>query len=118
MEENVIQINGGTTINVSVSVKSIIYAKKIICYPATCSCQNGKNLASIMNDSVITCEEIKTIPTNSNEKNVTCKAQTFCILLVFLLITVALLIAVSIYCYLIKCQEKQKYLLHILRHKI
>ena len=28
MEENVIQINGGITINVDVSVKNIIYVKK------------------------------------------------------------------------------------------
>ena len=30
MEENVIQINGGIMINVDVSVKNIIYMKKII----------------------------------------------------------------------------------------
>ena len=30
MEENVIQINGGIMINVDVSVKNIIYVKKII----------------------------------------------------------------------------------------
>ena len=30
MEENVIQINGGITINVDISVKSVIYAKKIM----------------------------------------------------------------------------------------
>ena len=30
MEENVIQINGGITINVNVSVKNILYVKKII----------------------------------------------------------------------------------------
>ena len=30
MEKNVIQINGGITINVDVSVKNIIYVKKII----------------------------------------------------------------------------------------
>ena len=30
MEENVIQINGGITINVDVSVKNIIYMKNII----------------------------------------------------------------------------------------
>ena len=30
MEENVIQINGGITINVDASVKNIIYLKKII----------------------------------------------------------------------------------------
>ena len=48
--------------------------------PATCNCENGKYLASIMDDSVITCNEvieiyhgeIKTIPTNFNEKNMTC----------------------------------------------
>ena len=37
-----------------------------------------------------------------NEKKATCKMQNFYILLVILLITIALLIAVSIYCYLIK----------------
>ena len=30
MEENVIQINGGITINVDVSVKNLMYVKKII----------------------------------------------------------------------------------------
>ena len=30
MEENVIQINGGITINVEVNVKNVIYVKKII----------------------------------------------------------------------------------------
>ena len=39
---------------------------------------------------------------NFNEKKATCKVQNFYILLAFLLITIALLIAVSIYCYLIK----------------
>ena len=55
--------------------------------------------------------ETKTIPTNFNEMKVTCKTQNFYILLAFLLITIALLIAVSIYCYLMKYQVKQKYLL-------
>ena len=44
--------------------------------PATCNCENGKFLARIMEDSVITCdefiesydEEIKTIPTHFNKK--------------------------------------------------
>ena len=41
--------------------------------PATCSCENGKYLASITDDdSVITCDEIieetKIIPINFNEK--------------------------------------------------
>ena len=40
--------------------------------------------------------------TNFNKKKATFKAQNVYILLAFLLITIALLIAVSIYCYLIK----------------
>ena len=72
-----------------------------------------------MHDSAIMCdeviksynEEIKTIPTHFNEKNITCKTQSFYILLTFLLITITLLIAVSIYCYLIKYRAKQKHLL-------
>ena len=71
-----------------------------------------------MDDSFIFCdevtksfdEEIKTIPTNFNEENITCKTRSFYILLAFLLIIITLLIAVSIYCYLIKYREK-KYLL-------
>ena len=62
-----------------------------------------------MDDSALTCgeiiesydEETKTIPTNFTEKEATCKIQNFYILLVFLSISTALLIAV-IYCYLIK----------------
>ena len=49
--------------------------KDYVCNPATCNCENGKYLASIMDDSAIICheviesynEEIKTIPTNFNE---------------------------------------------------
>ena len=67
MEQNVIQINGRIMMNVDVILKSIMYVKKIIF---------GKYLASIMDDSVITCdegiewydEEIKTVSTNFNEK--------------------------------------------------
>ena len=43
-------------------------------------------------------DETKTVPTNFNEKKKTCKTQNFYILLVFLLITIALLMAVSICC--------------------
>ena len=63
-----------------------------------------------MDDSAITCgevmeshnEETKTTLTNFNERKATCKTQNFFLLLAFSLITIALLIAVSIYCYLIK----------------
>ena len=59
--------------------KHCVYEKDCIWNPATCSCKNGRYLASIMNDSVITCDEIieepKTVPTNFNEKNATCKTK-------------------------------------------
>ena len=60
-----------------------------------------------MDDLAIICdesyhEEIKTVPTNFNEKDITYKAQNLYILLIFLLIPTALLRAVSISCYLIK----------------
>ena len=53
--------------------------------------------------------ETKTIPTNFNERNITCETQNFYILLAFLLITIPLLIAVSINCSLIIYQAKQKH---------
>ena len=72
---------------------------------------------------MITCDEsletknimIKTVPaksnpTNFNESKKICKMKNFYILLAFLLITVTLLIAVSIY-FFIKYWEKQKHLL-------
>ena len=55
-------------------------------------------------------EETKTVPTHFSEK-VACKTQNFHILLAFLLVTIALSIAISVYCYLIKYQAKQKHLL-------
>ena len=64
--------------------------------------------SAIMCDKVIESydKEIKTIPINFNEKKATCKSQNFYILLAFLLITIALLIPVSIYCYLVKYRAK------------
>ena len=59
--------------------------------PATCSCENGKYLGIIINDSVITRYEI--------------------IFYFFLFITIASLIADSICCYLIKFQANLKHLL-------
>ena len=57
-------------------------------------------------DEIICDEIINTEETNFDEKNITCKTQSFYILLTFLLITITLLIAVNIYCYLIKYQAK------------
>ena len=61
MEENVIHINGGITIYVDVNVKNVMYVKKImfgIRNPVTCNCENGKYFPSIMDDSVIICNEV------------------------------------------------------------
>ena len=58
MEQNVIQINGGITINVDVSVKNL-YVKKImfgILLHVIEKMENGKYVASIM-DQII-CDEI------------------------------------------------------------
>ena len=101
MEENVIQINSGITINADVSVK------------------NGKFLVSIMDNLAITCDKVtesydkekKTIPTNFNEMKPICKMPNFYILLGYLLVTMALSIVVSVYCCLIKYWAIQKHLL-------
>ena len=88
--------------------------KDYVWNPSKCICQNGKYLASIMVDSANIRDEvirsydkkIKTIPSNFNGKKVTCKTQSFYVLLAFLKITILLLIFGSIYCYLIKYQAK------------
>ena len=52
------------------------------------------------------------------KKKSTCKTQNFQSLLAFLLITIALLMAVSIYCYQIKYWAKQKHLsFHVANNK-
>ena len=80
-----------------------------------CSFENGKYVGSFIDESLITNDEMidttksiltKTVPMKSNLKN-------FHILLVFLLITIALLIAVIIYCYLRKYQAKENIYWHI-----
>ena len=98
MEENVIQINAGIMINVNVSEKDYVWNS------STCNCENGKCSANIMDNSAIMCDEVIESyekETNFKEKKATCKTQNFYILLVFLLITIASLIAFSSYCYLI-----------------
>ena len=69
---DVIQINGGITINVDVSVKSVTHVKKIIfgILPHLIV-KMKKYLASIMDDSAIMCDEIiesYNEETNFNEK--------------------------------------------------
>ena len=64
---------------------------------------------------IITIKTISTsaFQTNFNGKNVSCKIETFYFLhfIHIFIITISLLIFVSIYCYLIKHQSKQKQLL-------
>ena len=70
-------------------------------------------LASIMDDSAINCDEIIESydeETNFNERKQLSKCKVS-IFFALLLITVELLIAVSIYCYLIKYQAKLKQLI-------
>ena len=113
IEQNVSQINRGIMINVDVGVKSIIYVKKIMFGNLLHVIMKMEKILQVLwmiqRLSVMkleSCdEEIKIIPPNFNEKKVTCKTDRFHILLAFLLITIALLIAVSIYCYLIKYQK-------------
>ena len=119
--------------------KQHICEKRICWNPSTCICENG-NLANIMNDTAVICDEVidadaklnpkddvetKTIPTNFNGKKATCKTQNLHILLAFLLITIALLIVASIYCCLINNRyrkisdiEQNKTFITISRHKI
>ena len=56
MEENIIQINDGITINVDIK-KQHIYEKDYVWNLSTCRCKNGKYLASIMDDSTISSGE-------------------------------------------------------------
>ena len=98
MVENKFPIKSGIMITVDVSTKKLKYVKKIYIWnPSAYSCKNGKYLASIIDDSVITCDEVidmkerKTIP-----KNIICERKRFFILITFLLTTIALLIAFSI----------------------
>ena len=64
-----------------------------------------------MNNSTITCDEIIELYNEEtkkiNEEKAAFKTQNFYILLAFLLITIALLTAVSIYCYLIKIEQNK-----------
>ena len=58
MEQNVIQINGEITINVNANVTKIHGCERdYIWNSTTCNCENGKYLASVMDDSAIICDE-------------------------------------------------------------
>ena len=66
---NVNAISNGIKINVDANAENIIYEKDYTWNPATCNCENGKYLASIIDDLVIACDEIiDAEDTNFNEK--------------------------------------------------
>ena len=74
---------------------------------------NDKYFGSIVDDSIIKCDEIrettKTVPakailTNFNEKKFSVKRKIFCFTCLFLLISISLSISVTIYCCFIKHQ--------------
>ena len=119
MVENKIQITSGITINVAVRTK---IRKKHVCdknhiwNSNKCTFENGKYLGSIIADSGIMSDAtikvtkatptktvpakttpIQTISTNFNKQKVTCKLKKSYILISFLLISISLLIALSIY---------------------
>ena len=66
--------------------------KRLYWDPAACSCNNGKYFASILDDSVITCNEIIDAEAKLYDKDTKC-----------IIITVA----ASIYWYLIKYRAKK-----------
>ena len=76
--------------------KHHVCKKDYVWYPVTCNCENGKYLASIMDDSAIICDEVIDADADkeansNNETNFNEKKQ--------LSTAIALSIAVSIYCY-------------------
>ena len=111
--QDLIQIPSGITINkcwceFKTLKNNRAWKKDYIWNPAISSCKNGKYLASIMDDSIITCDEFtettKSVPT----KTVATKSTSLLILMTYLLIAISLLIGVGIFQYLMKCQAKRQ----------
>ena len=106
MMKNVTQIESRITINLK-KKNNIICVKKIIFGVLLHGVvKMMKIFSKYYSRFVITCEQIieetKAVQTNFDEKKTTCKRKNAYILFPFLLITIALLIDVSIYCYQIK----------------
>ena len=96
---DLIQINGGIIVNIEGPVKNIMFG--ILLHIIV----KRKYIRSIIYDSMIMCDEAidsDDKKVNFNEKKSVCKMQNVYFLLDFLLITIALWIAVSINCYSIQ----------------
>ena len=127
--DSVIQIKSGILIHVDKNPEKHYVCEKNI-YIGNSACKSGKYLENIIDNSVITWdktidaedkfddEETNAVTKNFNEKNAICKTKNFYILVAFLLITTALLIAVSIYCSLIKYSVKHKHFIAMLHNKL
>ena len=78
MVKNIIQFKSGIKIRVNVSVKiylNIVYAKKYyLLNRSACPCQKNEYLGSIIDDSVVTCDET-TKPTKTIFKILMIKKQ-------------------------------------------
>ena len=87
-KKNAIQINGGITINVDVSIKKFLYGNNIMSgILLHVIVKNGKYLTSIM-DKII-CDEIVDVKEmHFNKENISCKRQSFYIVSTFLLIII------------------------------
>ena len=106
------------TKNVGVSVKvqkkfPVLLKKNHVWNRDRCICQNGTYLGSIIDDSVITFNEIMEETKTVQTKTVSAKntSTNFHDLLTFLLITISLLITAIINSCFIKYREEQKHLL-------
>ena len=97
--------------------------KDYICSSVMCSCENGKFVGSIIDNLVIMCDEMIKKTKSTATKSTSAKAAprknnsiNFYILLVFYI----LLIAVSIYCYLLNYRTKEKHLLiyHLINNEL
>ena len=116
MEESVIQVKSGIMINVDVGVKNILYVKKIIfgILQHVVPKMVNINIKKVLLMTQLLCvmklkKKQKIFQQILMKKKEPCKTK-FLYLLPFLLVIIALLIAVTIYCYLMQYKSKQKYL--------
>ena len=92
MGKNVIQVNGGITINVDVSVNNIIYVKKIIfeiLLHVAVKIENIQQVLWMIQQYIEDAEAKSYHKTSFNEKKPSYKTLNFYVLLAFLIITIA-----------------------------
>ena len=93
--------------------KHYAWEKDYILNSISCTCENNKCLGSIIKNSMIIRDKIIKLTNPAPLKTIPIKSisKTFIFSTYFLLVTIARLIAVSIYCNLMKYLPKQKYFL-------